>query len=448
MYKKNHLLLFLSLLLPFGMRAQETDSTQRDKIKKGLNIGALPSVLYNSDLGFQYGALAQLFNYGDGSLYPEYKWSVYGELARTTKGGGINQLTFDAQNLLPKKIRWITDVSYLTQQALDFYGFNGYQAVYNPNFEDGQSNEYISRMFYRLERKLLRIATVFRGNLIGDHVYYLAGFSYYDMKIAPVDIDRLNEGKDEKDLLPHVAGLYQRYVDWGLIPENEKNGGQIKLIKLGLTYDSRDNEPNPMHGIWSEAILAIVPEFLGNNENAYTKLALVHRQYFTLIKDRLSLAGRLGYQGTIDGHCPFYMQSYMIESYPKSTTIDGLGGKRTLRGILRNRVVGDGIAYGNLEMRWKFHKTYWMKQNFYFALNAFLDAGRIVKDIDLDLDKVPYLSRRDFFDETADDAFHVSTGLGLRFAMNQNFVFGLDYGIPLDERDGKGGIYIGLNYIF
>ena len=39
-----------------------------DRIKKGWNFGALPSVLFNSDLGFQYGLLANIFNYGDSSV--------------------------------------------------------------------------------------------------------------------------------------------------------------------------------------------------------------------------------------------------------------------------------------------------------------------------------------------------------------------------------------------
>ncbi len=440
----------LFALLSFGQNPLDSSTNvSGDKIKKGLNIGALPSILYNSDLGFQYGALAQLFNYGKGEHYPGYIWSVYAEVARTTKGGGINQFTFDAQNLLPHKIRWITDVSYLTQQALNFYGFNGYQAIYNPDFEEDNSPEYISRMFYRLERKLTRIATVGRGRLAMNNLFWLAGFSYYDIRIHSVDIDRLNKGKDDEDKLPDVPGLYDKYIDWGIISSEEKNGGQIKLLKLGLVFDTRDNEPNPMSGMWSEALFAIVPEFLGNKGHAYTKLALVYRQYLTLVKDKLSLAGRVAYQGTISGHTPFYMQSYMIESYPKTTTIDGLGGKRTLRGVLLNRVVGDGILLGNIETRWKFHKTYYARQNFCFTLNAFFDAGRVVHNIDVDLSNVPETDVNKYFDTSIkEDSFHFSAGLGVHFAMNQNFVFGIDYGRALDKRDGSGGVYIGLNYIF
>jgi hypothetical protein len=32
--------------------------------------------------------------------------------------------------------------------------------------------------------------------------------------------------------------------------------------------------------------------------------------------------------------------------------------------------------------------------------------------------------------------------------MNENFIVAVDYGMPLDNRDGKGGLYIGLNFLF
>lgn len=40
--------------------------------KTGWNFGALPAVSFSTDQGFQYGALVNLFDYGDGSIYPDY----------------------------------------------------------------------------------------------------------------------------------------------------------------------------------------------------------------------------------------------------------------------------------------------------------------------------------------------------------------------------------------
>lgn len=433
--------------------AQVPDTTQTtrktEKVKTGWNLGALPVIGYNSDIGFQYGALANLYQYGDGSIYPKYFHSIYMEISRTTKGGGINQLFYDSEHLLPG-LRVTADISYLTEKALDFYGFNGYDAVYNEAWTDDSkdSSTYKSRLFYKHERKLFRFATDFQGKFGDSHLHWLAGIALLNISTGPVDIERLNKGKSDEERLPDIPGLYEKYVNWGLIKAGESTGGNVNYIKTGLIYDTRDNEPNPMHGMWTEALICTAPRFLGNDNYGYTKLSIIHRQYFTLLKEKLSLAYRLAYQGTISGKAPFFMQPYLISSYSQSTTIDGMGGARTIRGMLRNRAVGDGMAYGNMEIRWKFYKTQGWNQNFYFGLNGFADAGKVVDKIPVSLTSLSegeYLP--DYF-ALDTEALHVTYGLGFRVAMNQNFILAVDYGLAADKRDGNSGVYVSLGYLF
>ncbi len=440
-------ILLLLMFLAFSYRSGGQDTIAASlKTKSGLNLGALPSVLFNSDLGFQYGALANLYQYGNGDLYPDYRWSLYGEVARTTKGGGINQLNFDSKYLLPFGVRITADLSYLTQQALDFYGFNGYESRYNIEWETKEDEAYISRMFYRIERKLLRLEASFQKPISGSRWNLLAGVSYLDLEIGDVDIEALNKGRAEEDKLPDTISLFGLYKGWGLISDADQEGGHAGMFKAGIVYDTRDNEPNPMNGIWAEAVVAAAPSFLMDREG-FAKLALIYRQYFTLKRNVFSIACRMGYQGTIAGSVPWYLQSYMINSMTRSTTVDGLGGGRSLRGILRNRVVGDAVGYANLEFRWKIVRTYWLRQNFYFALSGFLDSGRVLKGIDIDRSKAPEEVSARFFDASNDD-LHTSVGAGFHIAMNENFVFAVDYGHALDNRDGLSGIYIGLNWLF
>ena len=124
-----------------------------------------------------------------------------------------------------------------------------------------------------------------------------------------------------------------------------------------------------------------------------------------------------------------------------------LGGEKTIRGILRNRVVGDGIAYGNLEARWKFFKTTLWNQNIYLGLNAFADAGTVVTKIDFDTNEIDPESAQLFFSKE-DESLHWAVGGGLRIVINENFVIAADYGVALDNRDGKNGLYIGIGYLF
>lgn len=452
LFKPGSIFLCIALLVAFGTSTYgQKDTTalkSKEKVKTGLNFGALPAVAFDSDIGFQYGLLANLFQYGDGSTYPDYRWSLYAEWSRTTKGSGINQLFFDSKYLLPHQIRITADVSFLTEQTLDFYGFNGYESVFNTDFTDKDAgDDYKTRVFYRHERKLARITLDFQKKIADLPLRAVLGYGYFNSRIAPVDIDKLNDGSDEEDLLPNVDGLYDKYVRWGLIPEEEANGGVHNFLKTGLVFDTRDNEANPNRGIWSEIVIMTAPRFLGNNETAYTKLSLTHRQYLTLKKDLLTFAYRLGWQGTIDGKAPFYMQPYMINTYTKSTKNDGLGGARSLRGILRNRIVGDAFGYGNFELRYKFWKFQKWNQNFYLSLNGFSDIGMITKTIDIDRTKIPAEEESLLF-TTTDQGLHVSYGAGLRIAMNQNFIVAVDYGLAGDERDGNKGMYINLGFLF
>jgi outer membrane protein assembly factor BamA len=415
-----------------------------EPLKTGWTFGALPAISFNSDLGLQYGGLVNLYYFGDGSTYPKYMHSIYAEISRYTKGSGVNRLFYDSEYLIPN-IRMTADLSYFTEKALDFYGFNGYNAFYDANWEDDSNGKYISRMFFRHERNMFRFTLDFQGQLVGRELRWIGGLGLMNNSISAVDIETLNEGKDEADMLPDVPGLFERYYEWGIISPEEKNGGNAHHLKLGVIYDTRDNEPNPMSGIWSEAVVFAAPGFMGNGDYAYSRISLTHRQYFTLIANDLSFAYRLNYQGTLGGNVPFYMLPYMINSFSLSSNVDGLGGSKTVRGVLRNRIVGDGMAFGNFELRYKFYHGTLFNQNIYLALNGFMDAGKVVSDKKFE---VPVTSEFGTFYKTSEEALHIALGGGFRIAMNENFIIAVDYGKPLDIRDGGGGLYIGLNYLF
>jgi outer membrane protein assembly factor BamA len=431
------------ILTGISIFAQE-EVKEKEKIKTGWSFGAIPVVAYDSDIGFKYGGLVNFYDYGDGTKYPKYDQSIYLEWSRTTKGSGINQLTYDTEKLIPG-VRMLSEVSYLTEKALDFYGFNGYNAYYNADYED-QAGSFArrSRMFYRMDRNMLRIKTDFIGKLTVEHLKWFGGIEFYNTKLDTVDIGNLNKGKEE-DLLPAVdGGLYGDYVKWGLIPTDQADGGNTTLFKLGAIYDTRDNEPNPMKGIWAEVQFLASPGFL-SNDYGYTRMAITHRQYFTIVPKALNFAYRLSYQAKLTGTMPFYMLPFVFNSTPQLTR-DGLGGAKTMRGILRNRVVGEDFFYGNAELRWKVLRTVVLNQNFYIALAGFADAGMVTGKYEL-----PSVANADanaWLAQSEDEKLHLSYGAGIHFALNDNFIVTVDYGLAADKRDGDSGMYIGLNFLF
>lgn len=436
----------------------EQDNVEETKKKEGWKTGIpIPTISFDQDLGFQYGVALDLFDFGKPGIYPLYKHKFYFEWSRTTKGSGINRIYYDSEYLIPK-VRLTADVSYLTEQALQFFGFNGYEAVYNPGWEDDEGPEYKSRVFYRHDRKIFRVLANFQGNILPDNkrLKWIAGITFFNTKVGRVDLDRLNKGKEDDEKLPDIDGLYLKYVKWNIIKPEEMDGNVTTYLKGGLIYDSRDFQFFPANGIWSEATFSYAPGFLGDPDFSYSKLTMIHRQYFSLGSKNLVFAYQLGYQTTLSGTVPYHIQPHIVPTFMTSATSQGLGGAKTLRGIMRNRVVGDGIALGNVELRWKFLRTHLGQSDFYLGANAFFDVGRVVKNVDVEIsqeimdqnpDKDPYDILENYF-VASSESFHPSTGLGLKIGYNENQIISIDYGFALDKRDGDKGLYIRFYWLF
>ena len=422
----------LVLAIGFVMTVSAVFSQQ--KVKKGLGFGALPAISYDSDLGFQYGALVNLFDYGDGTNFPKYNHSLYLELSTYTKGTTIARVRYDSEHLIPN-IRTTLDVAYVPDQMADFYGFNGYQSIYDDNLNESYRN------FYKNEKNTFRIKADFQGYFGESKFGWVAGYAFYNFKMDSVDIDKLE--------LSAVPGgdLFQKYKSWGLISDAEADGGSINYLKAGFKYDSRDQLACPEKGIFTEAVIQSAPKFI-NEAFPHTKLAIIHRQYFSLAKD-LQFAYRLDYQTTLGSNkVPYFAQPELITSFLIAASNQGLGGKSSVRGILRNRVVGDAVGFGNFEFRYKFLRFEWLKQNFYLGTNVFFDSGLVLKPIEMDLSAVSATDRATYFSNYESGKFHSAAGIGLKIGWNENFVISADYGKAFNKQDGNSGMYIGLNYLF
>ncbi len=423
-----------SITLVFCMFFYISIIFSQQKVKEGFGFGALPAVSFDSDLGFQYGALVNLYDYGDGSLFPKYNHSLYLELSTYTKGTTIARLRYDSEKLIPK-VRTTLDIAYVPDQMSDFYGFNGYQSFYDVSTSNTYSN------FYKCEKNTFRIKSDFQGYFGESKFGWVGGYAFYNFKMDTVNITKLG--------LTAVPGgnLFQKYKAWGLISNDEATGGNINYIKVGFKFDSRDQLACPTKGIFTEAVIQSAPKFL-NQTNPHNKLAIIHRQYFTLAKD-LIFAYRLDYQTTFGSdRVPYYAQPELITSYLIAATNQGLGGKSSVRGVLRNRVIGDAVGFGNLEFRYKFLRFEWLKQNFYVGTNVFFDSGLILKPISLDMSNISSIDQEKYFNPYDSGKFHSAAGIGLKIGWNENFVISADFGKAFDKQDGNTGMYIGLNYLF
>jgi len=436
--------LFLAIIFIIPVLALNGQEREKVRMKKGVTFGVFPVFGYDSNTGVRYGGILKLFDYGDGTKYPMYNRNLSFEWSRTTKGSGTNQLTYETRNLIPG-IRLLAEASYLTEQTMDFFGFNGYNAYYSPAQTKSGDPGYITPVFYKMARNMIKLKLEFIGKLNEKDLKWFGGVEYLDNKLDTVDINTLNGGRDPRHYLPSAGGgLYGDYVRWGLIPSSLAHGGYTTVLKGGIKYDTRDNEANPMKGLWTEAMVLVSPGFLSEGHN-YSRFAFTHRQYFTLWPQRINFCYRFSYQAKLTGSMPFYMLPLVYNSAPQ-LTLSGLGGAKTIRGILRNRVVGEDFAYGNAELRWKLFRTILWNQNVYFALSGFTDAGIVTRKF-----KLPSITNQEGLDWLArgeQEKLHITYGWGAHCAINDNFVVTIDYGYARDPRDGIKGTYIGMNFLY
>ncbi|MCJ7447075.1 MAG: hypothetical protein MUO72_05265 [Bacteroidales bacterium] len=255
-----------------------------DSIKKGWNVGFLPAVASDSDLGIYYGIIINPFDYGDGSIYPNYFQSVYLQVSGYSRGSSEHIFEYESYSLLPS-LKFNARLKYQGYKAFPFYGFNGNESMYHHEWEVTDDPAYKTRMFYRIERKNIKISSDLQDTIGNSRFQWHAGWFMGYYRIVPVNIEKMNKKLSVDEMLPDTATLYDNYCDWGLIGDAEMNGGIIN--------DSRNKLTNPDKGIFSELNIRWMPSFLTEGGFSGLSIELIHKQYFTILDRRLIFAYRL-----------------------------------------------------------------------------------------------------------------------------------------------------------
>jgi hypothetical protein len=429
-------LLTLFALAALTAAAQESPT---EGAKTGWNFGPLPAVGYNSDLGLQLGALVDIYHYGDGSTFPDYRHKFNAEASYYFGGAGVFHFFYDSKYLIPKNIRLTFAATYMPNSMMSFYGFGG---AASPWYEELDKRNGIA--FYSMKRDALRVLADFQGRITGP-LSWAAGTAFWNYKIGSVELEKYRENA--------ARSLYNLYRRHGLIADDEAAGGTRLEFKAGLVFDTRDHEAAPSRGIWAEAVAYGSPDVFRRKAD-YVKAAAHFRHYVPLAGDRVIFAYHLAYQGTVWGDAPFYMQSNITTPYLRQVHSEGLGGINTLRGMLYNRIVGDGVAWANAELRLRIASFDLIGQRWYVALNPFLDAGAVVQPFRLERMRevwnnvwIPSEERALIY-SGLDERLHMSAGLGVKLAMNRNFIVSAEWAKPFSRQDGTNGLNVGLNYIF
>ena len=434
----------LCLTAVFSAMAQEKEEKE---MKTGWSFGLLPTATFSADNGFQAGAFGDVYYYGDGKTYPDPLHKISWEASYFTKSKRVRlYLAYDSKYLIPN-MRVNASVTYMTDPLYSFWGFNGPASLTNLDqpYTEYWTNKQTGINYFGMSRKMLRILANVQGR-ITDNLNWAAGINFWNWKLADMD---QKFGYDTQNT------LFKDYKDLEIIHADEANGGNALEINAGVVFDTRDIEAAPNRGIWAEA-------YLNGNvlTHKYLKACVYFRHYIDIpihIKAGDPVfAYRLAWQQTIAGETPIYMIQNIPLLVQRNMITEGYGSTGTIRGLRDNRILTEGMAWANLELRVKLVKFTLFNQYFYIAVNPFFDAGVITKayrtkefEAAAKMDKITNMPFNNIYTPGKVGDVVYSAGAGLKIAWNQNFIISAEFAKcfykPLDA-----GLWIGIgvNYCF
>jgi len=400
----------------------------------------LPLFAFSTDLGLGLGA--RVYYYWDGDrddprfAETPYLYRLFVQGFASTGGTQFHWIDFDAPQIFSSPYRIRSQLIYQRNTNSNYFGL-GARAL-PPLAFPGSMRTYDSYADYTRDQQIIQpdgstfakydqydlirpiwIASIER--LFDDgRIRLLGGFGVSYASIKRYD-DHTVDATGGKGLeAPTRLGedcAMKRIVGCG--------GGRDNYLRLGVSYDTRDFEPDPNTGVFVDLAVDAGTIALGS-EYDYLRVLVAARGYWSPIPDRadLVLAGRLTFEGQTNGAPFFSMNTLPFTEDPRA----GLGGHRTLRGFRQDRFVGSVMTLANAELRWTFGHATIKGQQFGFILVPFFDVGR------------PF----DALGDLTFSRWQASYGGAFRIPWNLATIVTVDYARSSEDT----GFYINFNHIF
>jgi signal peptidase I len=396
------------------------DLLLKDK-REGSYFTGLPLVGYTPESGVVYGATVQWYDNGSKDSpffsYAPYRKKVNAIVNFGTRGRQEYILEYDQPYIADSPWRVRASGAYLVYEFENYFGvgegtldrlsFPGTPGVtykraddYFDALKENRGGQNWARYNY-YDRRQVAFGINIERDFLGGHLRPLAGgqVSYVDVRdYTGADVEGAinQETKLREDARAgKILGL---------------DGGWLNLLRIGLTYDSRDYEPDPTSGILAQGLIEGASRWFGAGSN-FGRATVGLQGYYRLFPEltRLVVAGNAVYSAHF-GDTPFFALPSLAA--PANERKEGLGGWRTLRGYYGNRFVGDVALQGTVELRWSvLDFTVW-NQHLRPMLVPFVDAGRV-------FDAVDRFSWKDW---------KVAGGVGFRVAWNLATIVSFEVG--------------------
>ncbi|MEX0980698.1 MAG: hypothetical protein WD577_03940 [Bacteroidales bacterium] len=439
------ILVFKSIVLFAQDLSHLSDSIAVEEPQKypQFTLGGTPVLAYDTDVGLRYGAVINLFDYSNREILPDYTQHVRLRLYNSTKGTSNYSVLYDTERLIPRSLVTF-EASFIEDIALDFYGFNGSETVYYPEFSDENQSGYINKYFYTHHRKLFRIRADLQRQIISREFRLFSGVTYHKYRMGDIDYERFDIPEGAHGNAAIHTTLYRKFVDWGAILPEEKDGGDILTLSSGIIYDTRQGKIHCKGGVWFESYFIFSPP--GVSSSYFIKQVTTFRHYVPLYSINGLLAYRLSSQQKIAGRIPYYQLPVFYGSLENQ---DGPGGAFTLRGVHRNRIAANSYLLGNLEFRKNLFSFTLFNIDWQTEGILFTDIGMVTGMYEFPDQGIPDDYRRDLFrDQRKRSGPHATAGAGVYLIYNKDNIISVNYGFSLDPQLGTKGLYIGSGFLF
>lgn len=405
------------------------DFLLKDK-REGRYITAVPAIGWDQQAGLNLGVVGFLFDNGKKDD-PFFRTTPYRQEISVTALGTLSGLqryaaSLDHPNIFDSPYRLRAAVQYAIDPLNNYFGigrasmqdlhfpgapgkfFNTYDGYQNALSQEANGSAYTKYDLYESRQTSFDVAVerdTFGGivrPLIGIGVRYTDIRDFTGSKVDAEDSSGHDVTAIEQPTRMHTDCLA------GVI--TGCHGGFDNVLKLGVSLDTLDFEPDPYHGVLAQVVAELSGKALGSDFE-YERVTFSASGYRMVFPDvaRLVLAGR-GLYSMQFGDVPFFsLPTLAFNTRDRS----GLGGFATMRGFVDRRFVGNSAVLVNTELRWSiFDGGYVFGQHLRPMLAPFVDAGRVFDGTQLRF-----------------DGWRADYGIGFRLIWNLATTVSFDYGI-------------------
>jgi hypothetical protein len=432
---------------PYGLdRRRHLRADDYARKKQGGYFTGLPLFNYDPNTAFGFGG--RVYYYYDGHrsdplfAYTPYLHRIILQGFATTAGAQDQLLDYDAPWFLGSPYRLRATLEYeaaldwpyygigsRSMAPLSFPGAPGVTFAHASDYERATHALQPNGLTYGLynlfgfQRPILQLGL--EQNLLGGILRALVGanFSYVVLTDYTSHSTNATGSNGSSVQAPEATTMLAADCAAGRILGC--GGGWDNVLRLALSLDTRDFEPDPNSGVYTELSSEFGTAGLGS-QYQYMRVMLSVRGFYSPIPKITDLVVAVRGLYEIQTHgTPFFSQELLPFIDDNHA---GLGGLRTLRGYKQNRFVGPIIALTNYELRWTFVHVHPVRQDLGLMVVPFLDIGRVFDSVG----------------QTTLANWKRSQGAGFRIAWNEATIIMVDYGFS----DEDTGLYINFNHIF